>query len=475
MDLVAGVREVKVLYLLGQALPPEATRAVNGRYPMLPNSRELVLNADRGKFIGRLKLRSAELLQNLLPYQIVYTTGSGQTLCNLPTNQHVAFGAVAATPPPAANQNPNPPVAAAQPKAPNGNPNPNPRPRTPRTPRTRPTQPPETPIEPLPPFVPPETTITLEAPATQAVVAGGGQFLILHLAAAKKLVIFDLKQRKVVKSLPLNEDQVLFAAGQSLLIVALPKAGVFERWNLNTFQREAEVPSPGISGIKALAMGNASDELLLTFIPGGSPNMGLQLIDPRTFRSSPIEIETIPNQPFGLKFTPEFCSVSMSANGKTITVRGQFNWSSLVRDGKKYRAFTFGADTPRPSPDGNLLIAHGQVFSAEGKPIGPKHGGRRSGLVWCAPAVQGDYYLSFNQIPRPGTQSYLKTNIHRGSEEKEILTLPKNDFITELVDWFWGKPKPFEQHVFLLANDKVLILLSTKGERIDYYPVAIPK
>src|SRR5262245_36187124 len=402
LDLVEGVRQVRALYLTGKSLPPEAQRAVNGRFPILENARELVLTPDRGKFTGRLTVRPNELIQNQLPYQIVYTTAGGQTLCNAPQNFNVPFGGFAGPVPPA-QPNLNPPQAG---------PNPNPNPNPPTRPNPPTLEPPPGPAP--PPWVPPETTLTVEAPITQTAVGGAGRFLIVHVGSRKKLSILDLKQKSFVKTIELSEEQCLFAAGKSLLIIALPKAGVFERWNLNTLTRETEVPSPGISGIKALAMGSASDELLLALVPGGSPNMGLQFIDPRTFRSSPVEVEAIPNQPFGLKHTADSACLTMSANAKTIVVRGEFNWTSLVRDDTKFRAFTFGADMPLPSPEGDLLIANGQVLSFEGKEITKKRDGHGR-AIWSVPAVQGNYCISFNQDNNFGEKQTLKVMVHKGS------------------------------------------------------------
>lgn len=479
LDLVEGVNEVKVLYLTGQGLPPEAMQSVNGRFPILPNSRELILSLDRGKYIGRLKIRSNEAHQNQLAYQVVYTTRGGVTLCNAPKNYHVSFGSVAMAPP--VNQNSNPPVNPNPPANTNPPADPNSKPSRPpisRPPRVRPSPPQEPaqepPISPPPPWVPPETTVAFEAPVTKVAVGGAGRFFVMHFATLHKLSIFDVKQKKFVKTMTVDDDQVMFAAGKSLLILALPKSGVFERWNLNTLQREAEVPSPGIGGIKALVMGNAADDVLLTFVPGGTPNMGVQLIDPKTFRASPYQIDPIPNQFFGLKYSPEFTCVSMSANAQTIVVHGQFTWSSLVRDGMKYRAFTFGAEMPLPSPDGKLIITHGQALSAEGKPITQKRGGHGK-AVWCIPAIQGDYYVSFNEVKVGANPSYIKMMIHKGSDVEPVATLPKNESMVELVDWFFGRPKQFERHVFVLPQDKLLVYIPPKNDRIDLFALSISK
>jgi S1-C subfamily serine protease len=117
LDLVEGVKQVRVLYLVGQSLTPEAQRAVDGRFPMLQNARELVLTPIGGKFTGRLTVRANEIIQNQLPYQVAYTTAGGQTLCNAPQNFNVSFANFAAPPMPMLPQPNAPPTVNFQPGA----------------------------------------------------------------------------------------------------------------------------------------------------------------------------------------------------------------------------------------------------------------------------------------------------------------------------------------------------------------------
>ena len=100
-------------------------------------------------------------------------------------------------------------------------------------------------------------------------VGGGGRFLILYLPKDRKLAIFDANEAKIVKYLPLPEDDAVLAAGLDKLIVALPASNILQRWNLKTFEREAMAPAPIKDKIGNVVMGSASrGPLLLCTVDG---------------------------------------------------------------------------------------------------------------------------------------------------------------------------------------------------------------
>src|SRR5262249_30090544 len=97
-----------------------------------------------------------------------------------------------------------------------------------------------------------KVTVNLPASMQQACVGGGGRYLILHLPQQRKLAVFDSNEAKVVKYLPVAEDEISFTAGLDKLFVALPAANLLQRWDLTTFEKELTVPAP--VAVKALAM-----------------------------------------------------------------------------------------------------------------------------------------------------------------------------------------------------------------------------
>ncbi len=119
-------------------------------------------------------------------------------------------------------------------------------------------------------------------------VGGGGRYLCLKLNG-RKLAIFDANAGAVVKTIPLEADRALIAAGASLLIVAYPDQRAFVRWSLDDLDSAGtRVNSPLKAQIQSLAMGNDSDgPLLACWTPGPQPQLGAparySFLDPRTF------------------------------------------------------------------------------------------------------------------------------------------------------------------------------------------------
>src|SRR5262249_3001241 len=130
----------------------------------------------------------------------------------------------------------------------------------------------------------------LPAAAERVVAGGGGRYLILHLPSLRQLVVFDATQARIVKYLPLAEDTVHFAAGMDRLFVYLPTANVLQRYNLNTFEKEATLPFPVPGQVSALVMGSASRGPLVAAAPGSKKTGGLYFLDPVTLKEMDYQI-----------------------------------------------------------------------------------------------------------------------------------------------------------------------------------------
>src|SRR5262249_44728636 len=104
-----------------------------------------------------------------------------------------------------------------------------------------------------------KTTLALPGNVRDTCVGGDGRYLILHLPQQRQLAIFDVNEAKVVKSLPLAEDRLLFAAGLDKLLVVFPDKNLVQRWSLNTFERDVTAPLAVQGKVFTAAMGSASD------------------------------------------------------------------------------------------------------------------------------------------------------------------------------------------------------------------------
>jgi hypothetical protein len=307
-------------------------------------------------------------------------------------------------------------------------------------------------------------------------VGGGGRFLVLHLPQERKLAVFDTATAKVAGYIPAAEDEVRFAAGAEHLVVFLPAARAVQRWNLATREKERTVPSPFPGTVYALAMGSASAGPLVVVgqneVGFGSP--ALELYDPKKFKKSDLTFDQGGRGPAG--FHPQYPpDVRVSANGELITAwvpglspSGIHLWE---RRGTEYRGRSEhdSAGALLPSPDGRTVygMAYGgwaRTFAADGKPVGKPTGGHGQ-AVWNVPAVQGPVYVSLSQGTE-GAKSVLRAAVHLDRDARPLVALPTLEPVQGLIDWRSGHNQPFDRHVYLIPDAKLLILIPPANDRL---------
>ncbi len=333
-------------------------------------------------------------------------------------------------------------------------------PPNPRPPADRP-EPREAGIKPAPLMADRE-----ERPLPSAVgdicVGGGGRFLILHLPRDRKLAVFDVNEAKIVKYLPVPDDNVKLAAGMDVLIVALPSSNVLQRWSLTTFEREATVPCPVNGVVHGVAMGSASRGPLVV-CSGAGDRFGrneITLLDPQNFKES----DAVPRDRGGPNagFDPRVVPVRVSADGRVVVGVGGGGW---VLEGKTYKSYPLPAATI-PGPDGRTLYSPGQLFSSEGKPLGQPIGGHGR-MVWYLPALHGPLYFSLNETAKEGRpdRATLRFSVHLPGDTRPLVSLPFLESLDTLTDWRGGVP-PFVRHVYLIPDAKLLVILPDGNDRL---------
>jgi hypothetical protein len=299
-------------------------------------------------------------------------------------------------------------------------------------------------------------TRPLPSAVASVAVGGGGRYLILHLPRERKLAVFDAGEAKVVKYLPVAEDTVNFTAGLDKLFLFLPTANVLQRWSLTSLEREVTVPAP--VAVKSIAIGSAAREPLV--IATGEQRFdgkALVFLDPQTFKDAGYQTRS---SGF-IGFPDERSPLRVGADGSLVTV-GQQVW---VRQGKDFVGHQNEAGG-MPGPDGQTLFAPGRLYSAEGKPLGDQVGGHDH-RVWYVPALHGRFYLSLNEIrERNVRQSSLSLGVQMLGDRRPLVTLRDVDGLDGLVDWQRGQPRPFDQHVFLIPDAQLLVVLAASGDKL---------
>ncbi len=302
---------------------------------------------------------------------------------------------------------------------------------------------------------------SLPAPAGDVCVGGGGRFLIFHLPQSRRLAVFDANEARIVKYLPVAEDNIKIAAGRDKLVAVLPGAKVIQRYSLATFERELTAPLPYPYQLIGITMGPASDGPLLVE-SADYPRIGdMSFFDIRTLK----KLDLQPGRRVHYNIAPNV-RLHASADGSVITAGNQ----SYILSGQTFDAYDVPANGYLlPSPDGRTLYSAGRQFTAEGKPLGEQKGGHGSAL-WYLPAAQGPYYLSLNE-KREGNagKQFLSLAVHLSGDSRPLFTLPNFGALDGLVDWISGQTSPFERHIFLIPDAHLLVLMPKSNDKLVLY------
>ena len=287
-------------------------------------------------------------------------------------------------------------------------------------------------------------------------VGGAGRYLILHLPKERQLAVFDVTQGKVTKYLPAADDRPLFAAGRSVLVVYMPGANAFVRYRLPKFEKEATVVST-VGGVRAVGMGSAADGPL--FVLGEAGN--LTLLDPKTFREAG-EVKGVGIHANSYYHVP--LQITVSETGGLVGGAA----GALARSGTAYKKVPI-PEGVLPTPDGRTFLTRGRLYTAEGRPIGQPVDGHGH-AVWYVPAARGPYYVSLNEKRGTGGQ-FLELRVHMSGEQRSLFTLPRVEAVQKLIDWHSGSTQPFDRHVFLFPEAKLLAVLPADRTKLVLHRV----
>jgi hypothetical protein len=130
------------------------------------------------------------------------------------------------------------------------------------------------------PFPGSEMTKTLPGTIVDALMAGGGRFLVLHLDSLRKAAVFDVNTARI-KYLALRATGARLQAGRSKLVAYYKQDNVIERWDLLTGKKELTTVAP--NGADSLVIGSDAE---FGFILGGAP----QRLNLKTMRTESLEL-----------------------------------------------------------------------------------------------------------------------------------------------------------------------------------------
>jgi hypothetical protein len=331
-------------------------------------------------------------------------------------------------------------------------------------------------IQPAP--VKAETPYRLPEPVRAVRVGGGGRFLILHFPKARKLGVFDANEAKIVRYVPLAEDDVYFAAGMTKLVVYLPVSKVLQRYNLLTGRRE-RLGKPDVPDgkVEAFCMGHASAGPLLI----GVANAGAQLYDPETFRVILLPADERSRGAMALGRL-EGGNYWAGATGRVFGHTGNYGMpngvKTVVLEGTGVQTYGVHQGTwfVMPGPDDHHVYAGGhgvvteQVTPAANVPfsMGPNSGHATNLYL---PAAHGPYYLHAQTMEdfAAGNKSTLgNIRVYMLGDKEPIATFAK----TAVCKYGWEglRGLGIEYSVHLIPRAKLMAIVPGTRDELRLYP-----
>ena len=298
-------------------------------------------------------------------------------------------------------------------------------------------------------------TVKLPAPVearTGIAYGGAGRFVCLNLPTLKQIAVFDAQQGRTVKNLPTDEANVVIAAGRHHLFVVNNEAGVLQRWNLTTLEKEDTVKLPPGGPFSYAHIGsNSVGPLLLCPTPKPWEPIKPLLVDAVTLREVPEAAKLAVAMPH---------SIRASADGLT------FSWGSeqaasgavvaTVADGKvRWQKYPEVANPLLPGPAGRFFYAATGVYDNRFNRI-------RAATGLLVPSAQGNLYLEVERTP-PG--------VKRLPEVKRASVFIEGQFEPLATIDHLSKPFPTTVRVLhLVPRYGLLVTLNVAADELVLHP-----
>ena len=305
----------------------------------------------------------------------------------------------------------------------------------------------------------------LPAPIGDACVGGGGRFIILTIPKERKVAVFDVNEAKVVKYIPVEDDNPSVAASMDKLAVAAN--GRVERFSLETLEKDGGVTLQANKPV-TLLMGSASRGPLIGLI-GGAPGF----LDEYTLKPVALSLGN------GKEKLIE-ATARISGDGRVITTYNPHSspqgHNTFIRVGAVYQmARPDNHDVCghfAPGPEGKYLYSSMGTLTSQGKPVG-KPGAYGDGSKYSLPAAEGETFMLRIDVPGFPHGDRKKTGkvyLHLTGDDRPIGELAGVTPPPGLNHW--GREKfGIDKRFFLIPSAKLLVTLPESMDRLVLHRV----
>lgn len=250
--------------------------------------------------------------------------------------------------------------------------------------------------------------IKLPGKVADAVPAGGGRYLLLHLKTLRKIAVYDVNEAAVARYLPVTTDDAVMAAGAEELIVVNTVQNVIERWSLSTWERETVRPLPFSGVFKTMALGYASGGPLLMHWAKGSDALDRAVytfVDLETLEAVP-GLESVRGNNTSYR---DYVHIRAAATGRVFglwaTSHSPQGLETILLRGKKAENLYEhdSAGHVCPNVDGSMVLTGDGVYTARLQK--KSDDSTRNSAYPCLPTTHPDLFLAVTA--EPGRQQNL--------------------------------------------------------------------
>jgi hypothetical protein len=206
--------------------------------------------------------------------------------------------------------------------------------------------------------------VKLSEPFTEYHAANGGRTLVFLQPKAKQLAVYNTLSGKLQGTIRLGADNVRFACGADVIVVALPDQRILQAYNLKTLKRTKSAPLPDTRPLKDIKMGSASFGPALVCFPGKMKAVNVVDLAQMKLRGA------LPAGPADSRWF----DYRVSADGSTVLAwdTGSNPSNFTITRIKGDVASTVGSNAGfsmanrrfTPSADGSIVLYEGQIFNS---------------------------------------------------------------------------------------------------------------
>ncbi|HUT51917.1 MAG TPA: serine protease [bacterium] len=329
-------------------------------------------------------------------------------------------------------------------------------------------------------------TYTLPSTINDLTEGAGGRYLVLHLNKIRKLAVFDVNELKIVRYIPLAQDNVLFAAGATKLVVISVDNNIIQRFDLASGKKEltAKLPINGV--VKNIAMGSLTDGPMLMLRARGT-----EPLDNTTFNFFDIVRNRIAGKDIKTYYSSyrDFVHIRASADGLTYGLWHTSGSPSglatiFLAGGKAYVYYEHDSvGTVVPGPDGRFIYTWSGIFTPELKNIMP---GLEKNRMYL-PANSGNFFLGLKGPERGSKDPDFDLSFYVNGDERPLTQIKVSEKFPNANMWiktYFTLDKRFhfvpDANLILMvpeSNDKIVIqyfniMDSLEASGLDYLFVA---